>query len=193
MSKGCIKMLDWLVQLREQDSPDKALGDKLKHREQVLDSVQDEVSEFVTKLLSANMPQSAAEEARQQLRLADEFESISDYIANMDKFDRKLRRDGCRFTKGQREGLLKLNGHLFEYLTVIDEALRQKNSTVLSKTEPMSKRIRSEIKQLRRKHLEDLSDGSIPPVVCVAYLATCLLYTSPSPRDLSTSRMPSSA
>ena len=176
MSKGCIKMLDWLVQLREQDSPDKALGDKLKHREQVLDSVQDEVSEFVTKLLSANMPQSAAEEARQQLRLADEFESISDYIANMDKFDRKLRRDGCRFTKGQREGLLKLNGHLFEYLTVIDEALRQKNSTVLSKTEPMSKRIRSEIKQLRRKLLEDLCDGSIPPVVCVAYLATLNAY-----------------
>ena len=26
-----------------------------------------------------------------------------------------------------------------------------------------------------------------------AYLASCLLYTSPSPRDLSTSRMPSSA
>ena len=25
------------------------------------------------------------------------------------------------------------------------------------------------------------------------YLGTCLLYTSPSPRDLSTSRMPSSA
>ena len=69
-----------------------------------------------------------------------------------------------------------MNGHLFEYLTVIDEALRQKNSTVLSKTEPMSKRIRSEIKQLRRKHLEDLSDGSIPPVVCVAYLATLNAY-----------------
>jgi len=26
-----------------------------------------------------------------------------------------------------------------------------------------------------------------------AYVSTCLLYTSPSPRDLSTSRMPSSA
>ena len=29
--------------------------------------------------------------------------------------------------------------------------------------------------------------------LCLAYLLTCLLYTSPSPRDLSTSRMPSSA
>ena len=30
-------------------------------------------------------------------------------------------------------------------------------------------------------------------IVVVASLAICLLYTSPSPRDLSTSRMPSSA
>ena len=29
--------------------------------------------------------------------------------------------------------------------------------------------------------------------LCGQYLVTCLLYTSPSPRDLSTSRMPSSA
>ena len=28
---------------------------------------------------------------------------------------------------------------------------------------------------------------------CLAYVSPCLLYTSPSPRDLSTSRMPSSA
>ena len=32
-----------------------------------------------------------------------------------------------------------------------------------------------------------------PETVYVTSLSTCLLYTSPSPRDLSTSRMPSSA
>ena len=31
------------------------------------------------------------------------------------------------------------------------------------------------------------------PVKCTGAGRTCLLYTSPSPRDLSTSRMPSSA
>ena len=34
--------------------------------------------------------------------------------------------------------------------------------------------------------------GGTPPQLAVL-LSTCLLYTSPSPRDLSTSRMPSSA
>eukprot|EP00831_Metopus_contortus_P072945 TRINITY_DN66533_c0_g1_i1.p2 TRINITY_DN66533_c0_g1~~TRINITY_DN66533_c0_g1_i1.p2 ORF type:complete len:129 (+),score=10.96 TRINITY_DN66533_c0_g1_i1:2-388(+) len=40
------------------------------------------------------------------------------------------------------------------------------------------------IKQITLEHLSELH------VLCVD---TCLLYTSPSPRDLSTSRMPSSA
>ena len=35
--------------------------------------------------------------------------------------------------------------------------------------------------------------GTIPPFASAGLFLTCLLYTSPSPRDLSTSRMPSSA
>ena len=35
--------------------------------------------------------------------------------------------------------------------------------------------------------------GGLAPEEWLAYPSTCLLYTSPSPRDLSTSRMPSSA
>ena len=35
--------------------------------------------------------------------------------------------------------------------------------------------------------------GNIPVTVTITNIDPCLLYTSPSPRDLSTSRMPSSA
>ena len=41
----------------------------------------------------------------------------------------------------------------------------------------------------RRKIDIDLEVESLTPITSI----TCLLYTSPSPRDLSTSRMPSSA
>jgi phosphate:Na+ symporter len=177
MGASCAKMLDWLAELTQQDEPDKSLADRLKHREQILDSMQDEVSEFVTHLLSGNIPHAVAEEARQQLRMADEYESVSDYVADLDKFDRKLRRDGHRFTPQQREGLIKLNRHLAEHLTTINQALEQENRGVVTKTEPISKRIRDEIKQLRRKHLEDLSQGSMAPQVNIAYLATLNAYS----------------
>ncbi|MDG2127441.1 MAG: Na/Pi cotransporter family protein [Fuerstiella sp.] len=176
MSMGCSRMLEWLAELLQQDEPDKALGDRLRQREQVLDSMQDEIAEFITNLLAGNVPHSVADEARQQLRMADEYESVSDYIVNLDKFDRKLRRDGHRFTTEQREGLAELNRHISDYLAAVNEALIQENRSVLTKTDAMSKRARTEIKQLRRQHLEDLSSGAIAPIVSVAYMATLNAY-----------------
>ena len=177
MGVGCAKMLTWLNSLRQQDAPDKSLADRLKHREQVLDAMQDEVAEFVTNLLSGNVPHAVADEACRQLRMADEYESVSDYIANLDKFDRKLRRDGDRFTSEQRNDLEELNNLVAEYLAAINEAVTQENRNVQTKTATMSKRIRDEIKQLRRKHLDDLSKGTISPVASVAFMATLNAYS----------------
>jgi phosphate:Na+ symporter len=177
MGVGCSRMLEWLRELRQQDDPDKALADRLKHRERVLDSIQDEVTEFVTNLLSANIPHSVAEEARGQLRMADEYESISDYIADLDKFDRKLRRDGHRFSSEQRVNLNELNDQLSEYVGLINEAMVHENRNVLTKTETVAKRIRAAVKQLRRGHLAELSVGETPPLVSVAFLATLNAYS----------------
>jgi len=177
MGDGCAKMLSWLAELIQQDEPDKTLADRLKQREGVLDSIQDEISEFITNLLAASIPHAIADEGRQQLRMADEYESVSDYIVDLDKFDRKLRRDGHRFTSGQRSELVKLNQHLAEYLATINEALSQGNHNVMTKSAPMSKRIRDEIKQLRRQHLNSLSKGDIPPVVSIAYMAALNAYS----------------
>lgn len=177
MADGNRKMLEWLLVLRESDDPDKTLADRLKHREQVLDSIQDEITEFVTNLLSANIPHSVADEARRQLRMADEYESISDYIADLDKFDRKLRRDGHRFTENQRKDLADLHGHLADYMAEVNKALIQKNRNVLKNTEPASARIKQQIKSLRRHLLEELSQAGMPPVLSVAFLASLNAYS----------------
>ncbi len=177
MSDGCAKMLGWLSELRNQDERDTPLADRLNQREQVLDSIQDEVADFVTTLLSGNVPHSVAVEARQQIRIADEYESISDYIVNLDKFDRKLRRDGKRFSEQQREDLEKLNQLIAQYVEAINQALEQDNDNVLTKTDAMNKRIRNEIKGLRRKHMEELSTSKMAPQVSVAFLASLNAYT----------------
>ncbi|WP_145102013.1 Na/Pi cotransporter family protein [Rosistilla carotiformis] len=177
MGDGCLKMLDWLLQLMNEDEPDKTLADRLKQRERVLDSVQDEVAEFITGLLSSgNVSHSTAEEARRQLRLADEYESISDYIANLDKFDRKLRRDGFRFLDSQRVDLGELNRHIMEYVAAVHDGLVKENRNVLASTSAAEKRIRDEIKSLRRKHLEELSTDPMVPMVSVAFLAALNAY-----------------
>lgn len=177
MGDGCEKMLQWLVDLRGQEDPDKHLADRLRRREQVLDSIHDEITEYITNLLSANIPHAVADEARRQLRMADEYESVSDYLANLDQFDRKLRRDGHRFSSDQRASLSKLNQELIEFLISINVALKQGNQNILVETSPAAKRIHTHIKQLRGKHLDDLSNGGVPPRVNVAYLACLNAYS----------------
>ena len=130
MGDGCEKMLTWLSELVEQDDPDRALADRLTRREQVLNSMQDEVSEFVTELLSGNVPYSIADEACRQLRMVNEYEAMSDDIVNLDKFDRKLRRKGSRFSEEQREGLGFLNKQIAELLRIVNLALQQNNRNV---------------------------------------------------------------
>lgn len=177
MGAVCAEMLVWLAELQQQDSPNKKLADQLIQKEQLLDSIQEEIAYFITNLLSCGIPHSVADEARRQLRMADEFESVSDYIADLDKFDRKLRRDGLRFTPTQLEDLQKLHGMVADYLKQVNESLVQSNRNVLNETDAASKRIRAEVKKLRRKHLDDLSEGVIPPPVSVAFLAALNAYS----------------
>jgi len=176
MGEGCSKMLDWIATLVEQDERDTAMAERLKHRERVLDSVQDEVSDFITNLLAGNVPHAVAEEARRQLRMADEFESVSDYVADLEKFDRKLREGGHRFSETRLENLLNLNGLVADYLREVNDALQHNNRNVVTKVEPIGKRIRDAIKESRRRHLDDLSEGKIAPQLSVSFLAVLNAY-----------------
>ena len=176
MGDGCTKMMDWLKTLYKQENRDRSLGERLHHRERVLDSVHDELAVFITSLLSGNVPHATAEEARLQLRMADEYESVSDYLANLEKFDRKLRDVELRFTKSQRKDLVELHELLQKHLEMVNDSLKQRNTDVMTKLETIGKRIRDLLKTLRHKHLEDLSSGNIQPQVSVAYLAALNAY-----------------
>ena len=71
---------------------------------------------------------------------------------------------------------LASGGLLAEYIATVNEALDQENRGVAANTEPISKRIRDEIKQLRRRHLDDLSESTMAPPVSIAFMATLNAY-----------------
>jgi phosphate:Na+ symporter len=176
MADGCAKMLDWLQTLAEQDVPDEKLAEQLREREGILDNIQDEITRFVTNLLSGSAPQTAAEEGRGQIRMAHEYESIGDYIDDIWKFDRKLRRSDLRFTDKQREALRELHALVANYVCSVNAANREQDAAAFLRLVGLSKQIRRTIKEYRRDHLEDLSSITIDPQVSVAFMATLNAY-----------------
>ena len=176
MGDGCDKMLEWLRTLLGQETLDDALMDRISRREAVLDNIQDEVAVFITKLLSGNVTHAVAEEARLQVRIADEYESVSDYITNIMKFQRRLHKDGLRFTANQIEQLKNLHDMVTDYVDVVNDAFQQRNPDVPARLDTKGKHIRTEIKNMRGKHLEELSADQMDPSVGVAFMAALNSY-----------------
>ena len=177
MGSGASNMMDWLKTLMEQEDYDRKLVDRLLHRERVFDAVQDEVSHFIAGLLSNNVPLRVAEEGRAQLRMADEYESVGDYIASILKADTKLRKDEQRMPEDLRKQLLTLHDRVASYLLAVDQANHQQNRNILAGLDGDNRQIRNEIKRLRKLLLDKLSAGEISPAVSVAFMGMLNSYT----------------
>lgn len=169
MAVGCEKMAQWVREIVASDTPDDKLVRKTFHREEVLDTVQDEIVAFMASLLSGNIPHDVTEEARCQLRMADEYESISDYLTSILKSHLKLGEAGLKLPEEDSEKLLKLHDMVVEYLELIHKGYHQRNPEVITKAHSRGEEITLHIKQLRSQFLAKMSEEKVDPNVVVSY------------------------
>jgi len=158
------------------EKPDSNLVQKLFHREEVLDTIQDEVVIFMTNLLAGNVPHQIIEEGRCQLRMADEYESISDGIASILKFHLKLRNQGYYFDKKLRDEIITLHDKVSEYLDLVSKGYERRQPEVITKARSIGTEVTLLVKELRDKHLAELSEQKIEPYVNLAYTSTLTVY-----------------
>jgi len=176
MAEGCSKMMAWLKELIGQDEPDPQLRKKLFHREEVLDNVQDEIASFMTNLLSGNVPHTIVAEGRRQLRMADEYESISDYITSILKFHLKLRNQGHKLDARHLQDVMQLHEMVNDYLELVNSGMRERQPEVITKANSMGAEVTHLVKKLRDEHLEALSEERMPPYINLAYTSTLNSY-----------------
>ncbi|MBT6157638.1 MAG: Na/Pi cotransporter family protein [Planctomycetaceae bacterium] len=176
MAEGCSKMMGWLKELIGQDEPDPQLRKKLFHREEVLDNVQDEIASFMTNLLSGNVPHTIVAEGRRQLRMADEYESISDYITSILKFHLKLRNQGHKLDARHLQDVMRLHEMVSAYLELVNSGMRDRQPEVITKANSMGAEVTHLVKKLRDEHLEALSEERMPPYINLAYTSTLNSY-----------------
>jgi len=176
MAHLCNELSGWAREIVSQETPDPGLVQKAFHREEVLDTVQDEVVSFMSHLLSADVPLEVAEEARRQLRMADEYESISDYIISILKSHLKLHQSGLRFPEEEMRRLLDLHDQVADYLGMIEEGYRQRQFEVITKARSRGEAIILRVKELRTQFLVKMSEEGTDPQIAVAYNAQLNAY-----------------
>ncbi len=151
------------------DAIDDKLVKKIFHAEEVLDIIQREIVEFLTNLLGDSVSHDLAYEGRQQLRIADEYESISDYFATILKLHIRLIKANHAFTAEQRESMLKLHDEVTSYMDMVIEGYEQRNPDVVSKVHSQAKEITYLARELRDQYLASVTEQRSEPLVTVVY------------------------
>jgi len=176
MAYGCNKLMGWIKKIRSQKEPDQKLVRKAFRREEILDAVQDEIVAFMANLLSADIPHDVTEDARQQLRMADEYESVSDYLITILKSDLKLRESRLRFSDEDAQQLLELHDTVADYLRLISGGYEQRRPEVITRAHSQGSAITRRIKELRGQFLAKMSEEKLHPQTIVAYNAQLNAY-----------------
>ena len=164
MGEQVRKMLNRLKNIIAKDVADEKAESKIFHREEVLDITQKEITEFLSKLLSGTVTHDVMNNGRMQLRMADEYESISDYITNVLKLNLKMRKSDLRMSDEGKSEILELHERVTEYITFINEGVRTNNVAILSKANIRGDAITHYIKECRSKHLERVSTEHAAPL-----------------------------
>jgi len=164
MGENVEKMLFRLKEILVSNKADERSEAKIFHREEVLDIIQKEIVEFLSNLLSGNVSHEVMDHGRMQLRMADEYESLGDYVTNILKLNLKMRQADMEMSEAGREELLDLHEKIADYVKLIDEAVQESNDSIISKAQTRGDAITYMVKQYRTKHLERVESGHISPL-----------------------------
>ena len=136
--------------------------------ESVLDDVQTEITEFLTEVLSGTLSLEETEEAKKQLLLADEYESVSDYIMQVLKFNLKLNDFGLSLSEDQKKELQKLHSKIYDFFDLVNSD-GENNDDHYAKILEINKALTDNIKDLRDRHWDRISLEKMPPLLSTTY------------------------
>ena len=134
----------------EDDGPER----HIVHREDILDNVQREVTEFLGTMMSKRLPRDVAERAQRLLRLTDELESVSDECAQVLKVVKRLRKQGQKMSEQSVALLLDVHDKVASFAADITPLIRSPRAPF--DLEPLQKRsseMHAYIRECRRIQL----------------------------------------
>ena len=124
------------------------------HREDILDNVQKEVTEFLGSIMSKRLALDVSERARRLLRLTDELESVSDECATILKVVKRLRRQKQKISQVSTAQLLGIHELVEAFAQKVTPLIRSPRVPIdLEKLQGESRSIHDYVREARRIQL----------------------------------------
>ncbi len=120
-------------------------------------------------ILSGNISGDIVQEARIQFRLADEYESVSDYIANILKLCLKREKNNVLFSDEGAKEMLALHDKVYDYMELVNDEVKKNNPEILGIIRVHGDSITHEMKESRGKHLARVEAGIAGPFASLIF------------------------
>jgi len=169
MGEAVTKMMRYLREILTETEINEAREKKVFHREEVLDIMQKEIVGFLSNMLSGSVPHGVLDNGRLQIRMADEYESISDYVVNVLKFHLKMRGENVHLCPEAREELLDLHDHVAEIVDLATEGVMYSHAEVISKVRTRTDAVTHKVRDYRARHMARFQDERTTPLASVAF------------------------
>ncbi len=164
-------MMHMLKRILSNKEPDKQVAEQLFRQENDLDVIQKEIVEFIGDMMAGNITHEVMQDASSHLRMADELESISDYIQGLLKLRLKMRNTDLRFSDQGLKDLTDLHEKVEEYIDLINEGIERENNTpeYFSIMQTKGLAVTNLMKECRSRHLARVGDGVASPLMSLIY------------------------
>jgi phosphate:Na+ symporter len=176
MGQYAVEMMDFMEDCYFERNFDLQLEDRMLRREEILDNMEQEVIAFLTGVLQSTVPLRVVEEGTSQLRLAHEFESLTDCLANVVRNFRRIRTAELAFDAQQLEEISSVHRQVRAYLNQAVQALAEGKPVLVDKAKEDSKAISKLIKQLREESVQRIVDTDLSPEISMAYTSILTDY-----------------
>lgn len=139
--------------------------------ETALDEQQREILQFLSKLVRGNVTTEISAETRKQIRLADEYESVGDYVASLVKLILRRKQSEVRLSEKAISELLAMHDRVSEYIAMVSTGLRTNTATsdYLMRSHTEANSITHYYKDLRAEHMARIESGACDPLAGLAY------------------------
>ena len=172
MGTICRDSMAILRDAQQDASIDRNRIEKIFQAENDLDVMQKEIVEFLGTVITGNLSHNMTDENRRQIRTADEFESISDYTANLIKLRLKMRENNLHLSDAAKQEILEIHDRVTEFLDLVNMDMAENIENppeFLSEAHTKSNGITRLVKESRTKHLARVECGKASPLKSLIY------------------------
>ncbi len=138
--------------------------------EEKLDLVQKEISDVNFEIMHKGLDEKYIDETRGNLEVADEYETVSDYLTRISKSIKKLSENDILLNNKKKESLEQIHIKVAEFFEYVNTAYENGNKEILVEAMQKAADIKDLYKKARKEHMERVAEHKMPAMLSTAYM-----------------------